>query len=415
MQNIEDVAIMSKITILFGAGAEGAGQFDLPSGNGFKRDIILAKNVAPFANLFLQSAKSDIELENGTVISANSSSILYQTIVEMQDVDPHVIEKLFPNSADQDTAKRYLQYKRGMDSNENQSISNGFMNLYRDGFYSKIKKAGSKPFNDEVNYFLQHAGIYSFLDSLFNYLRKPGVYKNECARVIKVYYAALLSILTGMSEIIKDDNISASKDYKELLDGKEINEDPKGILSKIINEFQNAIVEKKDSLPTQEKEELYYYNIKELHESGKHEVSCITTNYTSIAEKIIKLPEEQFAYLHGKLNLFEELETKSIVDVSKAKLERTVFPYLLVQSGVKPIISPDQIREFHKACEMIEEAEYLLIIGYGVNLDDEHITNILRKRLSVGKKIKYFIYCNSIRYNIFRTIEKGTQAVVSYS
>lgn len=49
------VMIMRKITILFGAGAEGKGQFGLPSGKDFKRDVILAKDVELFANLFCKT------------------------------------------------------------------------------------------------------------------------------------------------------------------------------------------------------------------------------------------------------------------------------------------------------------------------------------------------------------------------
>lgn len=45
-----------KITFLFGAGAEGLGQIGMPFGNEFKKDIILADNVASFANAVNKSA-----------------------------------------------------------------------------------------------------------------------------------------------------------------------------------------------------------------------------------------------------------------------------------------------------------------------------------------------------------------------
>lgn len=95
---------MAKVTILFGAGAEGKGQFNLPSGNRFKRDIVLAENVASLANAFLRNAQSNIVMRNGTTISHSSSSILYQTIVETQEMDSDAMNKLFPKEEDRHIA-----------------------------------------------------------------------------------------------------------------------------------------------------------------------------------------------------------------------------------------------------------------------------------------------------------------------
>lgn len=385
---------MAKITILFGAGAEGKGQLGLPLGGEFKRDVIMAKNVAKFANHFLRNAESKIALKDGTIISHNSSSILYQTIVESQEYYTNTLDILFPNVNDRNIARQYLQHKRSKDSAE-ENISKHFTELYRNNFYDVLKDAGTDITSDPVKFFLDHAGIYSFLDSLFNYLRKPESYKKECARVIKVYYAALLSILNGMSESIgKSQNEQFLSDYSKLLENDEI-DDPQELLANVIEGFQAAVVNEVLSRSEEERSKLYYCNVNDLVSSDSNEISCITTNYTDIVQRIIQLPDERFSYLHGKLGLFEELETKHIADIKEVSLEKTVFPYLLVQSGVKPIVSPFQIQEFYKACKMIAEADYMLIVGYGVNLDDEHITTILRERLMNGKRIKYFVHCSS--------------------
>ena len=400
---------MTKITILFGAGAEGKGQFGLPSGEGFKRDIILAENVETFANRFLKNADSGINLSKGTIISHNSSSILYQTIMEAQDQDPNILKTLFPKTKDQKTAKQYLQYKKTK-HRKKVDINRKFTLLYKKNFYDALKnKKVDIDDNKSLSFFLSHAGIYSYLDSLFNYLRKPEKYKNECARVIKVYYSALLSILTGMSKSIdENENNQVVENYSKLLNKDETIDNPQELLSTllkkdetidnpqellsiVIDELQSAIIEKK--LSEEEKKKLYYYKVKKLVENPNNEVSCITTNYTNICQRITQLTDEHFSYVHGKLGLFEELESKHISDIKEVDLKKTVFPYLLVQSGVKPIVSPFQIKEFYKACNMIAEAEHMLIIGYGINSDDEHITTILKERLMSGKKIKYFVYC----------------------
>lgn len=127
------VMIMRKITILFGAGAEGKGQFGLPSGKDFKRDVILAKDVELFANLFLQNAKSKIKLNKGTIISAQSSSIISpfqiqefykacKMIIDADDMliigygvnseDEHISNILRARLADGKRIKHFVYYKK---------------------------------------------------------------------------------------------------------------------------------------------------------------------------------------------------------------------------------------------------------------------------------------------------------------
>lgn len=375
----------TKITILFGAGAEGKGQFNLPSGNHFKRDLIMGKGTKAFADQFLKDAKSGIKLDERKIIDGRSFSILYQTIVENDDA----LLELFPESADRVKAKNYVQ-KETFSKDERAVIIKEFSDLYKEKFYEKVKEnqaAGNKP----VEYFLEHAGIYSHFDSLFNYLRKPGLYKAECAKVIKIYYSALLSILKGFAEALKEDK---SAGFKDLIAGK--SKDPFTTLQELIGTFEQDFVNQveKDSNSETGKKDLYYYQIKSFREKKKsqYDLKCITTNYTSIAEKIIGLSEKEIAYLHGKLTWFEELETKRIDEIDKVDRTKTIFPYLLVQSGIKPIISPKQIIEFAKATDWILKPDDFLIIGYGINSDDEHITNFLRERLHNKKTIKVFVY-----------------------
>lgn len=190
---MEDVTSMSKITILFGAGAEGKGQFNLPSGEGFKRDVVLANNVASFANLFLQKAESGITLSNGTIISHNSSSILYQTIVERQEIDADILEILFPNQDDRDIAKSYLRNKQDKNADASETINRAFAGLYKNNFYDAIKSQKGDIESKAISYFLKHAGIYSFWTAIteVDTKKKPG-------RRITRHYAALLRISNGV-------------------------------------------------------------------------------------------------------------------------------------------------------------------------------------------------------------------------
>lgn len=58
-------------TILFGAGAEGKGQFNLPSGEGFKRDVVLANIVRE-----LKKANVPVYFENEQLYSFDKEAEL---------------------------------------------------------------------------------------------------------------------------------------------------------------------------------------------------------------------------------------------------------------------------------------------------------------------------------------------------
>jgi hypothetical protein len=51
-----------------------------------------------------------------------------------------------------------------------------------------------------------------------------------------------------------------------------------------------------------------------------------------------------------------------------------------------------QIHEFEKASNMILNSDVLFILGYGINSDDEHISNLIKERLRSGKTVRCFLH-----------------------
>ena len=378
--------IHMKITFLFGAGAEGKGQIDMPFGNEFKKDIVIADNVVPFMNGINKSASHILPIKAGTNLAHNSSGVLYQTIVERQADDTNCIDKLFSEESEKQTVRAYLDYKAGIsifDKDTKSDLSNDFAALYKNNFYECIKKGVSTP---QIEYFLKHAGIYAYLDGLFGYLRKPEKYPKECARVVKLYYSALYSVLKSIGK--RNNPAATNDDICSCLLSMD-----RETLSNFIAEQQTAIVEdiRKTKIKT------YYGCIYDLkiqckEKNQKIDISVVNLNYTIFAEQIIGVNLENIAYLHGKLGLFEELKSKRIAPLLELDPTETVFPYLLVQSGVKPIIAPYQIEEFGKATNWMSTSDLVVVLGYGVNSDDEHISNLLRWRIAQNKNVVCFIY-----------------------
>jgi len=377
-----------KFVFMFGAGAEGQGQIGLPSGVDFKKTLTIAKDASVVGNKLLNS----IKLSNSSSLAKNKSSILYQTIMDNKMVEycekdevfkaTDVLSELIVDPNDIITVLDYCNIKRKQNGDKNK-VWRKFQKIYNEKFYLKISED-----NDSIQCFLKNIGLYSYYDSLFNYLRKPDIYPSECASVLKIYYAALISILDGYIEFIGDridpkieKLYNSWKNPKANITRAEVNT--------LITEMQNNALEIINSFSVDKMKQLYYSMIKSI---DTNKVACITTNYTCLAQSIVGLPEDRFAYLHGKLGLFEDLKSKRVSTIDRLEECQDIFPYMLIPSGVKPIISPYQIEEFHKMIEWSKTAEYFIIIGYGINSDDEHINSILRERLQLKKKIIYFIY-----------------------
>lgn len=373
----------NSITFLFGAGAEGKGQFEMPSGADFKKDLIVPKGVKSFSEAVL--SKTDYRINDQTLLSWNSTSVLYQAIIESDSNEEDVINNLFKNEKDKRIAREYLLYKKSSLSDSKNDPARDFLELYKSKFYDRLKINDS--IEEYLRFFLDIAGVYSYFDSLFNYLRKPECYKKEVTRVMKLYYAAFLSLYRRLIDE------SGLVEYNNIFEGKESNRETIRIS---IDEMQNAIIEKNAS----DNKETYYNAVKQLVNKTKRnsdlKVRIVTTNYTEFSERITGICSENIAYMHGKLGLFESLYSKRIAYLDEFKDNKEpIFPYLLVQSGVKPIINRRQIQEVNKGNCFLYDADELIIIGYGLNSDDEHIINVIRERLVAHKKTKIFLHTNN--------------------
>ena len=146
----------------------------------------------------------------------------------------------------------------------------------------------------------------------------------------------------------------------------------------------------------EKKEDSYYRVVKELKESLGN-ISIVTTNYTPFAEKTIQLDESEIAYPHGKLEWFEDPYRLEVYDASipedRDRIKTNlIFPYIFIQSGVKPIVESKQINEYSKTRNFILNSRMLYICGYSINEDDNHINSLLRERIAEGKETVIVVY-----------------------
>ncbi len=371
---------MKKVSFLVGAGCEGQGQLYLPSGRDFKRDTIVANQITILINAI--NPQGILSIRNGTILAHNSHSILYQTITEYPNIFSF-------SGQDEEVVKNYcqlVQKTKSYPDAEAEHIRKDFARIYTN-LYKEIKNynVANDLLSKNAQAFLIHACFYSFVDSLFNHLRKPDCYHNEISRVIKLYFAAYQSILTALLQ-----NSGLSDEYNQMISGQQSIFDKRRRLGELISISQDIIFQKHATDGT-----LYYNVIRDLSKNPNLQLSILTTNYTDFAQKFTGISDSNVAYIHGKMNLFENVKTKQIGRIESFKSDEYIFPFIFVQSGVKPIINSFQINEFNKATQMIMDSDELFLIGYGINTDDEHISNLLRERLHNNRKITCFLYNNT--------------------
>lgn len=230
--------------------------------------------------------------------------------------------------------------------------------------------------SNEKNFFLQYAVLFDSLDEKFNSLRHIP-YNANARRVINVYWTVFLIMLNALySKSISNDFVW---DHKHIYD--------------LLNQPYNEPFSSQN-----------YY--KSLFESG-WDYKIATTNYTDIAEKETK--NKNVIYLHGKLTWFEDLKKLTVYDCKSDNEKKylcnppddnfqNIIPYILIPSGVKPLICKKQIECFNKFCTELEECNRLVVVGYRFNSEDNHINSIIADwlRKSDYNKIIFFNYNNSI-------------------
>lgn len=134
----------------------------------------------------------------------------------------------------------------------------------------------------------------------------------------------------------------------------------------------------------------YYSIIKKFNNNIK---TVVTTNYTSICDRILG---KKCIHIHGSMLEFENLKTKEIKKINKFNDNDIIFPYILIQSGIKAIIHPQQIKFLYDAYKSLSSSKYVIVLGYTFSCDDEHIINMFREIL---KK-------NNVRLVYLKYVEK---------
>lgn len=351
------------VTFLFGSGADTNANNKLKSGASFAESLLTnrcAKDIKIISDVLSQAS----------LIYSNSKKVYIQTISEYSNEarESGISEEII------DYCENY--YDSTTDKN------NAEFDEMRQGWFKLLTKQRQPEQREEKirEFFYTHALFFDTLDEKFNSLKNRELNTNA-KRVLNAYWTVFFLMLRSL-----DWKREKKSDFETILD----------------------FVEK--PMPTTEKEN--YYTVVANSCLDK---KVITTNYTDLVETT---GCNDIVYLHGRLSWFEDA-TELIVYDSKIQSERDelcdakrkehkILPFILIPSGVKPIICAKQIEQFCNFIKQLRESNYLCVIGYRFNFEDNHINSIIAEwlRCDKNRKMLYFNYEESVKFNIFPFFKK---------
>ena len=136
----------------------------------------------------------------------------------------------------------------------------------------------------------------------------------------------------------------------------------------------------------------YYHDLEQCALLGL-EISAIgTSNYNNLVEQIsqdldFQIPTVQ--HLNGGVTDYYNPYKNSVISVSSPDLvpdEQIHVPFVLTQSGLKPLTSVDMSRRYVGLYDEYVSCDRLVVVGYGFNIDDSHINGLFRKLIEEAGK-----------------------------
>lgn len=328
----------NKVVFLFGSGADTDACDKLGSGAQFSKSLL--------TNSYKKEIKNLVHWDtfHFQLISPNSTKVFIQTIVNHSEK----AENIFGKEIVDHFNKYNEDGSQGIDYNRDIKKECG-------KFYRYIQNRSEEK---EAQFFFEHAIFFDSLDEKFNSLRNERLNSNA-KRVINAYWTVFLDMIHSLYKI---------KDFKW---------NHENIYDLLKKEYSVTLSDNS------------YYNM--IRQSNL-DYSIATTNYTDIIDKQIG---KDVIHLHGKLTWFEDLKRLTIYDctslgdvdiLTKNNENWNIIPFILIPSGVKPLICKKQIELFHKFNEELDKSNYLVVVGYRFNSEDNHINSVIADYLRSSKK-----------------------------
>lgn len=219
---------------------------------------------------------------------------------------------------------------------------------------------------------------FGLLEQYYSALIEPNRHSTRFWKLVNFYWSAFFSIALPIT-----DDIYGSKDS--------YNENRYAYVLAHLNDAVHTIFNQTRA-GNKVSTDCYYSKLR-----GKFN-EVLTTNYTPYAASVVGFDNSRISWLAGRLSQFEHLPELEFTDYSASDKHlgdnEFVFPYLLCQSPVKPVISLAQIREYAKAADALKEADEIVALGYSFCNEDAHISSMVGEALRSNRTKKLINFCH---------------------
>ena len=373
-----------KVMFLFGAGVEIT--YKLPSGSDYTKDTILTKKRNLYKALkdyyaYRINAYQIYECEKfkyrGEYLFAENSNAFCEMVEQ-------AIGDLIAKKNDE-KYKRFAELFRYYPP-DTVERKDAFKRAVRGVYHSVVLDDSNIQYDDAYKDLFAKMSFFGTIEKDFATIinpQKAGIVRFW--RLINYFWSAYFSILIPILSKEKNEIITTAR-YTELLDN--LKENIEYIYSdKFIDEYEVSDI-KQD----------YYTIFKETLNGSDIEYCAATTNYTPFIRKFTE--DRNISFLAGELRTFEDptkFEVKRIT-VDPFGENDFIFPYIMTQAPIKPIICTYQIEEYAKFVNNLHDSDYLVIVGYSLGEGDNHINAMIRDYYKKGEK--KIIFCKYSNTNI---------------
>ena len=145
----------------------------------------------------------------------------------------------------------------------------------------------------------------------------------------------------------------------------------------------------------------YYHDLERCAQLGV-EISAIgTANYNSLIENIagsLRFSIPEVMHLNGGVNDYYNPYKNCVISCDNPEevpQDQIYVPFILTQSGLKPLTSVDMSRRYVHLFDRLAESDGIVVIGYAFNIDDSHINGMFRELVEEKGKNLYWVCMSS--------------------
>lgn len=408
----ENVKDKKNVAFFFGAGCEGEDNFEISGGfkylksslfsSGFEDDLKKFFNGKTYFNDNVAYSKHKLDFKKAIL----NNLVLQKAIHDKDFLKDYMneicvllpTEKLKHLSEEYKLTDELVHIKQSKDKIKGtytDDIENEFNDILvsETKKYSEIKKPIlSKLFNESKDGKITYdanIGMAGVLDSYFHTIIDPNKY--SCINFMKIfnyYWACYFTILRDiLNFFVKNNQNQFEKYLTEKSEENSSGEDKTLNYSQVLENLHQLTKELYElDIANISPDNCYYKLIKNQLSEYENDLECncvITTNYYRFCEIV----SQNTIYLNGRLNYFEYPELLEVSDITQYELkkDKMFFPFIFGQSLVKPIINSKQIYEFQRLSDNLKSTDILVVFGFGINEDDNHINAFLHEYAEQGK------------------------------